>query len=83
MSNLDAVLVPTMCKEMIATTRFLCKHVLDQPSILIEWEDCGSCGEKKAGPEYFGQTTKREPCEDCKENGTYVRTESGGWMEVE
>lgn len=74
--------VPIMCKELISSTKFLCQHVLDQPSTLIEWEDCGSCGEKKAGPEYLGQTTKREPCEDCKENGAYVKDESGKWVEA-
>jgi len=72
-----------MCKQLVPQTRYLCDHVLDQPAFLIEWEDCGSCGEMKAGPEYLGQTTKREPCEDCKSDGTWVQTESGKWQEAE
>lgn len=74
--------VSIMCKELVSSTKFLCKYVLGQPSTLIEWEDCGSCGEINAGPEYLGQTIKRELCEDCKENGAYVEDESGKWVEA-
>lgn len=70
-----------MCKELISKTKFLCTHILDQPSTLVEWMDCGNCGEKKAGPECLGQTTKREPCEDCKD-GIYVKDGSGKWVKA-
>ncbi len=68
-----------MCKELIPRTKFQCQHVLDEPSFLAEWQDCGDCGEKKEGPEWFGQGTLRYPCEDCKESGAYVQDESGKW----
>ncbi|KND90372.1 Serine/threonine-protein kinase Sgk1 [Tolypocladium ophioglossoides CBS 100239] len=65
----------SMCKELVPSTKFRCKHVLDQPSYLIEWDDCKNCGEIKAGPDFLGRTTKRDPCEDCKENGTWKQDE--------
>jgi len=68
-----------MCKELIPSTKFLCEHVLDEPAFLIEWEGCGECGEVKAGPESLGQTTKREPCDDCKDDGRWVQDDSGRW----
>lgn len=58
-----------MCKELVPRTQYMCFHVLDQPSFLAEWKDCGNRGQVKAAPEYLAQTTKRQPCEDCKSEG--------------
>jgi hypothetical protein len=54
-----------MCKELVPRITYICGDTLDEPAFLIEWEDCGNCGQMKAGPDYLGQTTKREPCPDC------------------
>lgn len=70
-----------MCKELVPRTTFLCGHTLDELAFLVEWEDCDNCGEVKAGPEYLGQTTKRDPCDDCKDNGTWV-LENGAWKKA-
>ncbi|RMJ13689.1 hypothetical protein CDV36_006607 [Fusarium kuroshium] len=70
-----------MCKELVPRTRYMCFHVLDQPSFLTEWKDCGNCGRIEAGPEYLAQTTKKLPCEDCKSQGKWVWTGSK-WQEA-
>jgi hypothetical protein len=47
-----------MCKELVPTTKYECEHRIDQSSFLAEWQDCGHCGEKKAGPEYLAYDKK-------------------------
>jgi hypothetical protein len=73
-----------MCKELIPQIKFACSHVLDKPADLVEWEGCGGCGIKRAGPEYLGGTTKREPCEDRKQPGRgWVQNEqTGRWSRI-
>jgi hypothetical protein len=70
-----------MCKELVPRITFICSHVLDEPAFLIEWDACGNCGELKAGPEHLGQTTKRDPCDDCQENKVWVQVD-GVWRKA-
>lgn len=69
-----------MCKEIVPNTRYICRHVLNQPH-KIEWEGCGKCGDVKAGPVYLGQTIKREPCDNCKKDGSWTQND-GKWKQV-
>jgi hypothetical protein len=56
-----------------------CGDVVDELPIVTPWENCGGCGEiKHTG--YLGQTTLRDPCDDCKGNGAWVEYD-GEWME--
>jgi hypothetical protein len=71
-----------MCKQLVPSIKFVCHHELDAPAFLVTWDECGDCGEIKAGPEYLGQSTKTEPCDDCKEDGTYTQDASGRWVKA-
>lgn len=55
-----------ICKELIPSTEYECEHAVDRPSFLVEWKDYGECGIIKAGAEWLGQTSKRDPCENRK-----------------
>ncbi len=70
-----------MCKGMVPSVKYVCQHVIrDQPITLIEWEKCGNCGVMKVGPEYFGQSTKRVPCDDCIAKDAWVKDAQGKWI---
>ncbi|KAK2469516.1 hypothetical protein H9L39_18787 [Fusarium oxysporum f. sp. albedinis] len=68
-----------MCKEIIAKTKFICGDGLDQPGFKVPWENCGGCGQVRS-TEYLGQTTKKEPCDDCKDNKKWIQNSSGVWV---
>ena len=52
-------------------------HVVDQLGTLYEYENCGNCGTVQHSA-YLGQTTKKGPCEDCIENGIWVKEGGDG-----
>jgi hypothetical protein len=70
-----------MCKAIIPNIKYICGDKLkDAPVTLIPWDGCGGCGVQKAGPEHLAQTTKRVPCEDCIQNGSWKKDPTGKWV---
>jgi len=63
-----------MCEELIPRTKHRYGYVVDQTRTCKEYENCGNCGIVKH-TSYLGQTTKKDPCTDCVENGLWVKVE--------
>ena len=70
-----------MCQEIQPYTKYYCGCILDEPSFIAEWKDCGKCGEVKSFAQ-LASTTKGVPCDDCIESGKWVEDENGLWKEV-
>lgn len=66
-----------MCQKLIDTIEHLCRHRVDSPGRIRELNGCNNCGIIQK-TEYLGKTTKRDPCDDCIDNGTYVKS-NGVW----
>ncbi|OAQ61844.2 hypothetical protein VFPPC_16564 [Pochonia chlamydosporia 170] len=59
----------------------MCRHEIDEPSVIREYADCKDCGEVKTKAR-LGISTIRTPCDDCKESGAW-EFRDGWWQEVE
>lgn len=46
-----------------------------------EYENCGNCGTVRH-TSYLGQTTKKDPCADCVDNGLWFKNEDGAWKKA-
>jgi len=68
-----------MYREIKHTAQYASKHPCDEPTSLVELNGCGNRGEVKETSE-IGMRTKREPCEDCKDNGASVKNSEWKWV---
>lgn len=68
-----------MCQELIAQRKHVCRDVVDEPAVVLEWNGCGNCGQI-VKTQYLGGTTLRTPCDDCQDSGAWVLY-GGVWME--
>lgn len=69
-----------MCQRLMTRIVHRCQHVIDSPGDVVEYNNCGKCG-NIVKTSYLGQTTRRDPCLDCISRGVWVQV-NGTWQKA-
>ncbi|KFY05242.1 hypothetical protein O988_00154 [Pseudogymnoascus sp. VKM F-3808] len=69
-----------MCQRLMERVVHRCQHVIDSPGSVIEYNGCGKCGTVQKTT-WLAQTTKRDPCPDCIDNGVWIKVQ-GKWVKA-